>query len=142
MIRLPNWQSSLERFFLAHTTDRFVYGSWDCCLFVCSAIEAMTGIDPAASFRGNYRTQAEAMNAVRAYAGTASIRALARKVTAEFGMQPVPLPLVRRGDLVLFKRARGYSLGILSLNGIDVTALGAKGYFHVPLSAAQSGWRV
>ena len=142
MTRLPNWQSRLERFFLAHAADRFVYGSWDCCLFVCSAIEAMTGTDPAASFRGNYRTQAEAMSAVRAYAGTASIRALARKVTAEFGMQPVPLPLARRGDLVLFKRARGYSLGILSLNGIDVTALGAKGYFQVPLNAAKSCWRV
>jgi hypothetical protein len=57
-------------------------------------------------------------------------------------MRAVPLPLVRRGDLVLFKRPRGYSLGILSLNGIDVTALGAKGYFQVPLRAAQSGWRV
>jgi len=142
MIRLPNWQSSLERFFLAHAADRFVYGSWDCCLFVCSAIEAMTGIDTAVAFRGNYRTRAEAMNAVRAFAGTASIRALAHKVTAEYGMRAVPLPLVRRGDLVLFKRPRGYSLGILSLNGIDVTALGAKGYFQVPLRAAQSGWRV
>jgi len=38
--------------------------------------------------------------------------------------------------------ARGYSLGILSLNGIDVTALGAKGYFQVPLNAAKSGWPV
>jgi hypothetical protein len=44
MIRLPNWQSSLERFFRAHAADRSMYGSWDCCLFVCSAIEAMTGI--------------------------------------------------------------------------------------------------
>ena len=142
MRRLPDWLSRFERFLSAHRTDRFVYGSWDCCLFVCDAIEVMTGTDPAQAFRGSYAPRAEAMAAVRAYTGTASIRVLARKITAEHGMELVPGLNARRGDLVMFRRPRSWSLGIVALNGFEAMALDAGGIVMKPIAEACFAWRV
>ena len=49
MTRKPDWQALLDAFLAEHQFDSFQYGRWDCCLFVCDAIQAMTGVDPAAA---------------------------------------------------------------------------------------------
>ena len=57
--RKPDWQALLDAFLAEHQFDSFQYGRWDCCLFVCDAILAMTGVDPAAAYRGTYSSRAE-----------------------------------------------------------------------------------
>ena len=111
MTRYPNWPARLEAFLARHQDAKFRYGTWDCCLFVCDAIEVMTGVDPAADFRGRYHSRAEAPQAIRDRVGSPSVRRIADSVTAAHGMRAIPVLNASRGDLALIKRPRDYSLG-------------------------------
>lgn len=143
MIRFPDWQSRLERFLREHRDDKFRYGSWDCALFACDAIQTITGVDPAVSFRGRYASRSESLQAIREYAGTASLRALALKMTTELDMRQVPPLFAARGDVVLLRRGkRGFSLGVIGLNGKCVETVSDSGLRQVPLSLVVCGWRV
>ena len=59
MTRKPDWQALLDAFLAEHQFDTFQYGRWDCCLFVCDAVLVMTGVDPAAAYRGTYSSRAQ-----------------------------------------------------------------------------------
>jgi hypothetical protein len=143
MTRLPNWQSALSDFERLHREDRFVYGSWDCCTFVCDVILCMTGVDPAADFRGRYGTRAEALERIRNATGTISVRKIAEHVTARLGMPRAESGMLQRGDLALIRRGkRDYSLGIIALSGLDVMVVSPIGLMRIPLSMALSGWHV
>lgn len=110
---------------------------------VCDAILAMTGVDVATAFRDKYSTRKEAYAALKEYAGTASVRAIAWRITNENNMQAVTPLMAQRGDVALIRRGeRDFSLGIIGLNGTEIIALQAKGLFRVPLSMAVQCWRV
>src|ERR1041385_7487616 len=128
LARLPDWQSRLAQFLLAHRSTPFSYGRFDCCLFVCDAITAMTGTDPAARFRGTYSSLKEA----RRYG---SVRKITEQVTTEFEMPEIPVLRAQRGDIVLIKRSRDYSLGLVGLSG-SIAVLIKSGFTHIPLTQA------
>lgn len=133
--RLPDWQSGLSSFLIRHQHTPFAYGRWDCCLFVCDAIEIMTGVDIAAPFRGAYSSQKTA----RAFGTVESIaewRALAH------GMPETPLARARRGDMVLILRGRRPSLALVDLNGAEVITTSEMGLWRLPLSFAVRCWHV
>ncbi|HXJ41389.1 MAG TPA: hypothetical protein VNH18_19060 [Bryobacteraceae bacterium] len=142
LTRYPDWQSRLERFISAHRADTFAYGRWDCCLFVCSAIEAMTGTDIAARFRGKYTSRRGAMAAVREVTGRASVRSVAEDAAMQFEMPTIPVRQAKRGDMALIQRGGGPSLGLVSLNGRDVLVVGEGGLVAVPISLALGAWGV
>src|SRR5438309_482850 len=110
MKRLWNWQSALDALLVQHAAERFKYGSWDCCLFACDAIFAMTGTDPAGAFRGRYHTRAQARQLIHPFAER--IAAIAR----QNDMPEVPVSMAQRGDLVMLQGECGLSLGIVSLS--------------------------
>jgi hypothetical protein len=141
--RYPYWPSALDKFLADNYETKFEYGKFDCCLFVCSAIEAMTGTDIAAPFRGRYRSRREALRAVWEYAGKGTVRAVAERVTLDHGMPRVEILLAQRGDVALIGRPkRDCSLGIIALTGRDVIVLTAKGMQSIPLTEAAFAWRV
>lgn len=143
MIRVADWQTRLERFLAGHREHEFRYGSWDCALFVCDAIKLMTGVDPAAGFRGNYSSRTEALVAIRAYSGKRSLLALTERITSEMKMREVPALLAGRGDVVLIRRAKAdVSLGLIALNGRSILTVSRGGLCAVPLSLALRAWRV
>ena len=142
LTRLPGWQSALDHFLTAHRETRFQYGVWDCCLFACDAIEVMTGVDVAVQFRGRYHSHTEAQRAIRAYSGSPSVRAVAGRVTEAYTMPQVDILRARRGDVVLIRRPRDYSLGIVALNGTDLITVTPQGLQRIGLSNAVCGWRV
>ena len=142
LTRLPGWQSALDRFLAAQRETRFQYGVWDCCLFACDAIEVMTGVDVAAQFRGRYQSRTQALRAIRGYSGEASVRAVAERVTEAYAMPQVHILRARRGDVVLIRQPRDYSLGIVALNGTDVITVTPQGLQRIALSNAVCGWQV
>ena len=145
MTRKPDWQGELDRFFAAHAKDRFVYGSWDCCLFVCDAIHTMTGTDPGAWFRERYASREEAKTLIREYTGAlpSSVAKVAEYVTAEYGMPEVLVAQAQRGDVALIRRTlRECSLGIVALNGTEVMVVTPHGLKGIPLAKAGKVWRV
>ena len=54
--RLPDWRPRLSAYLAATGARAFRPGSHDCALFAAGAVEAMTGMDGAAQWRGAYRS--------------------------------------------------------------------------------------
>lgn len=59
MIRLSNWPSRLDRFLTATVEKKHQYGINDCFLFFGAGVEAVTGVDVTAKYRGKYTSHAE-----------------------------------------------------------------------------------
>jgi uncharacterized protein DUF6950 len=132
LTRYPDWPARLESYIQGLKGREFSYGSFDCALFVCDAIEVMTGVNPAAEFKGRYSTRDEArklLGAVGGYEG----------VAAASGLAVIAPKLARRGDVL---RMRVFSLGLVSLNGRDAWVLGENGIELFPAAAAVGAWRV
>jgi hypothetical protein len=142
MTRLPDWQARLDSFLRAHAHDRFVYGSWDCCLWVCSAIHAMTGVDPAQDFRDKYQSRGEAYRAIKAATGATSVQAIVASITAKLQMPEIPVRRAQHGDVVLIERARDYSLGLIALNWSEIIVCRSQGLCRISLNQAIRAWRV
>ena len=142
MQRRPDWQGVLDEFLRANRNRPFEYGMWDCCLFVCDAIAAMTGVDLATYYRGKYSTRTGALHAIGEQLGTASIQAVAANAAAAHQMPEVPVPHAHRGDMVLVACGRDYSVGLIALNGRDVIVTSRRGLWRLPLSRAVRAWQV
>ena len=63
--------------------QEFEWGIRDCCLWAADLVEAAHGIDYAASFRGTYSSQREAMRIIRKHGGMESM------ITKLTGIEPV-----------------------------------------------------
>lgn len=139
--RKPTWQILLDLYLRSRSRAKFRYGSNDCCLFACDAVQEMTGTDIAAAFRGKYASRDEAYRAIQRYAGKPSVEAIAEKIAEEHGM-PEANPLnAQRGDVVLITRPRDYSLAIVGLRG-EFLAASRQGYEIVPMRLAIRAWHV
>jgi len=97
MRRYSDWSTRLREFEESRSPMPFQWGVNDCCLYACDAIQAITGVDPAASFRG-YTTEEEANEKIAAYG---SIEKLAESVCADLGFSEVPVKFAKRGDIAL-----------------------------------------
>lgn len=129
--RYRDWQSRLQACLAERRLRAFEWGSHDCCLFVCDAVLAMTGHDPASDVRG-YTTERQAMRIVRELGG---MRAIA---SSRFG-EAVPVLAAQVGDV-----------GLLDLDGRQSLALCGGGHWMapgelrvetLPLDAAIAAWR-
>lgn len=148
MTRFQDWQSRLEEFLRINGNRKFKYGQWDCCLFVCDAIKAMTGVDPAANLRGWYQTKWQAFDLigkrVSNYTRAQAVELIVEHVTAEHSMPEIALSKARRGDVALIRRTRGMSLGIVGLDGASVIVVTEKHLARVPFGRIREAraWRV
>jgi hypothetical protein len=140
--RFPDWQARLSLFLYMHRNRSFRYGDWDCSLFAADAIQVMTGVDIAAYFRGKYHSRSTAYAMLRSYSGSPSVRSVAEKIAVSQGMEQVSISYGRRGDMALMRRARDYSLGIISLSGKEIVVLRARTLISIPLSNALLAWHV
>ncbi len=141
LTRKPDWQTALDCFLVAHRQTQFLYGRMDCCLFVCDAILAMTGVDVAAPFRGRYASRKQAMRIVEAFTGRASVAAIAELMCSDHGMPEVPLRSAQRGDVVLIERRCDYSLGVIDLTS-RLAVPAETGFLRIPLTQGCRAWRV
>lgn len=131
--RLPNWPGRLERFVSDAADRRFRYGAFDCCLFVCEAIEAMTGTDPAREFRGRYSSRGAGRRLLLAAGGIPAI-------AAAHGMSEIPIGQARRGDVLMFKPM---CIGLMALSGVDALVIGPDGaLMRINAKLAKRAWRV
>lgn len=127
--RLADWSDRLTAHLARCAGRRYQLGDFDCCLFVADAVEAMTGQDIAARFRG-YTTKRGGLLAIRS-AGFRSVRGV---VAQHF--EAVAPEFVGAGDLVFFGGVPGVCQGrlayVVSLGGLGVRPLvGADGAFRI-----------
>lgn len=95
--RKEHWHLALSNYFDDVAYNRFEYGKFDCCLFVAGAVQAMTGVDLAADYRGNYTDADSATKALQ----TIGAGSLAKTLTSMFG-KPRHVAHAKRGDIVLY----------------------------------------
>ena len=136
MPRRPDWQSAFDEFLITNRATPFVWGKWDCCLFVADAIQTITGEDLASGLRAGYSSLHEARWLLRAKYGSASIE---QSVAGLFSVAAIPeiAPrLAHRGDPVIARSGRDFQIGVMGLNGSIVINSEMKGLVSVPRSLA------
>lgn len=132
LTRRPDWRERLHAFLDASRKRRFCWGAWDCVQFAGGAIEAVTGVNPSADYRGTYRTPREAITVLR----SRGYRALPDAVTDALG-EPVRGLQAAEGDLV---ETAGPGLAVCT--GVYAAALGPSGLEMLPPAAWRRAWRI
>lgn len=125
ILRTAGWEQRLWAVTAAAVETPHAWGTHDCALFVADCIEAMTGFDLAADWRGSYSTETEAM-AIIADAGAETLGDF-----AALHLPEVPLHQTRRGDIVLCTVPGGADFLAL-VDRHTALAPGADGLVHVP----------
>lgn len=137
-MRRQDWPSRLAAELELARTRRFQYGRHDCCLFAANIARAITGRDPAAAIRGEYRSRQGAQRLLDAAGG---LEALAGQLARESGYAEIPPLSAQRGDVVLIETAGQDALGVIDLTG-RIAAAGHEGLVYLPADTGRRAWRV
>ena len=106
LTRLPDWQPRLHAWLRAINGRPIEPGRHDCCLFGAGAIEAQTGVDIAAPWRGRYTTMAGGRRVLRK-SGHADHVALIVALLPE-----IHASAAREGDIALVETAGEAAVGL------------------------------
>lgn len=134
--RLVDWPERLAALVEARRHLPFAWGAHDCCTWMADAVVAVTGRDPAAPWRGQYTTEAEAM----AMLGASGLEAVVAARMVEFGAPECPVRAVQRGDAVLAVLRNEPLLGVAL--GPRIAVPGIDRLQWLPLSAGVRAWAV
>ena len=138
--RYDDWPERLNAYLEKVGRRPFKWGTHDCCTFAAGAVKAMTGRNHMAEFRGTYRSEAEAAEALKAI-GKGSLYATIR---SKFG-NPVKPALAKRGDLMMAdqKTVNGQGAPVLLIClGEQSAGPGAEGLVFLPTLSCLRGFRV
>jgi len=136
MPRVNNWPRALNDYVAAHERQAFAWGTNDCIMFACGAIEAITGKDPAHHWRGQYHS---AFGAARIFKARGGFEEMVATIAGAEGFAEIPVTQAHRGDLMLLVGKRpvaGVCLGVWSaFTGPEQIAL-------VKTAECARAWRV
>lgn len=132
--RLADWRARLRRY-LATVAHRAVEpGQHDCCLFGAGALEAQTGLDLVAQWRGQYRTFAEGYRLLRRAGFADHVDFIAQHL-------PESYPLAAHcGDIAVVRADEGDAVGVVQ--GEAIYALMPRGLALLPMNAQSRIFRV
>lgn len=125
MKRKNDWLTRLNKAINRRRDVIFEWGRADCALFASDILQAMTGIDPAEWFRGEYDTESGAYKALRRSPYSESgegfndvFKSVVSNLADANELEPIHPNFLHRGDLVLVKQQDDlYSMGIWSGDG-------------------------
>ena len=139
LTRKLGWEQILERAVQDARDRTFEWGKFDCCMWACDVVLAITGLDVAALFRGQYNSR-NSMAKMLKRKGAFSLSSLCGTVARAHRMPEIPPLSARRGDLVLVKESGRHSLGVCT--GVYVRATAAKGLAYMEQDTWVKAWRV
>jgi hypothetical protein len=125
-----NRRSILSAYVAAKEREPFAWGSNDCVMMVAGAVEAITGVDHAAEFRGRYSSMA----AAKRIAG----KSLLEFVSDRF--EKIHPSEAFDGDIAALRQGREWAFGIFI--GPFIYAQTKQGMGILPRSAAKAAFRV
>ncbi len=135
-IRFADWKSRLGVYIAGRFGQPFRPGEFDCALFAAGAVEAMTGVDFAAPFKGRYTSLEEGIEALRAE-GHADHLAL---IAATF--EEVHPAFAQPGDIALLDGGDHAAIGIVQGEHVYALRSDGRGVGLAPRDAMQRAWRV
>lgn len=132
-MRLHDWQVRYDEVVAKCRNTPFQWGQHDCCLWAATVVEAITGTDPAAAYRGTYDTAAGAMKVIKELGGIAEIP------TPWLG-EPIAPQFANVGDIILVYQDRE-SLAVC--NGKNTLVVAPEGLYSIPTlsSFCKKAWR-
>jgi len=139
VVRYEDWPSRLDAILRETARRELEYGQLDCCMFCANAVLAITGHDPAYDLRGQYDSENAAYALMKEKFGgyiEKTVAALAKRS----GFEEIPVPMARRGDVVLVGSNRQCAAGVVDLSG--KAAVYPKRLIAVPITNARRAWRV
>jgi len=136
MNRYLDWEHRLNDYLVTVGSSitpgaQVAWGKMDCCIYVAGAVEAITGTDPMADFRGRYRTSAGALRALRKI-GSGDLRST---LATRLGTEKPPASAMR-GDIGYSDGACGIVIGKITL------FLGAGGVVRFPTLKLECAYSV
>lgn len=108
MNRLPEWEERLTAYIAEVRARPFEWGQHDCVLHGASAVEATTGVDIAADYRGSYHDKAGAAAILKTQGKGTLLR------TLDATLERRKPSRARRGDLVWSSGSVGVCLGAVA----------------------------
>ncbi len=134
--RKDSWNSSLQKFILASRNKPLSYGIFDCMLFLADAVQAMTDVDLAEDFRGQYFTYEGGMQLLRRH----GIESFDDLILKHLGRTPIALAHV--GDVVLATNREGIVGGGI-IQGEGIYVLNERGGIStIPRSQARVAFHI
>jgi hypothetical protein len=143
LVKREHWLTQeFHDFLMARRDIPFAWGTNDCATFCADAIEAITGTDIAAEFRGRYENELGALKAIKAVAGGSTLADAAVFCAQKHGLVEYQFPLLaKRGDLVLVKNGDGREIAaIVSLDGRYVVSPGDNGLVRFSILDVTRAW--
>jgi len=128
-----DWRARLGEYQATEARTPFEYGKSDCALFAAGALNAMTGTDPSANYRGRYTTLRGGLRILRKDGFRDHVERAAALLTE------VPPQRVRVGDIAVVETADGPSLGVVQGEWVVVKTLSGLGF--VPIDQAKRVFR-
>ena len=142
MQRYPDWPERLAEYVADGAHVRFRWGVADCCLWACSGVEAMTGVDPAAQLRETYCDRDGAKRALRRFGGQGLLETI-EKIARQHEAVRLASPLyAQRGDVVLADGPGDCPDALGLCVGSTALFLTPRGLRSVHLKNALAAWRV
>lgn len=140
--RRQNWDTQhFHQFLLDHANKPFAWGSHDCALFAANAVEAITGVDIAADFRGKYTTQLGALRTISKITDGSTVTDAVAHCAEKHGLVEHVHPLMaKRGDLVIIDNAGTLIAGVVHLNGRHVVSASETGLVRLPITNIVRAW--
>ncbi len=149
LTRIQHWATrSYHTFLLSRASMPFAWGTHDCALFAADGIEAMTGVDIAAAFRGKYTDEASSLTAIRTITGAAAdavvtVEDAAAWCATQHGLEEWIYPLMaQRGDLAVVVDSGRVIAGLVHLNGRHIVCAGEAGLHRLPIPQIKRAWHV
>jgi hypothetical protein len=133
MNRLSDWRPRLHLWLQKVDGTPFSFGRHDCCLFGAGAVEAQTGVDLAADWRGRYTTMRGGLRVLRRVGYADHIDLISRHLTE------APRLMAAEGDIAILPE--GMAVGVVQ--GAAIYVLHPSGRLGLTsLSAATRIFRV
>lgn len=133
-MRRLDWQERLADLIDANRQTPFQWGVHDCALWGADVMEAQTGADFGAPFRGKYSDAEGAAEALRTFGAGTLIKTFDRH------LERIAPAFAGRGDLVAKGRGRTAAIGVCI--GSEALFVGDDGLVRVPRSEWAAAWRV
>jgi hypothetical protein len=136
LTRLPDWERRLVAVTRQHIAMPGVWGVSDCLLTAADSIEAVTGHDLLAPWRGRYRTEKGAARLMRRE-GCHDVDDVFR---AFFALPPVGRLSAQRGDVGTILQGGQLTAGFVTGEGF--AAKGERGLIFHPVTAIVAAFRI
>ncbi len=107
MKRNEGWEKRLAELVQARMSMPFCWGTFDCVLFAADVVQALTGEDLAAAFRGRYSTELGARRKMLHMFG-----ADVQSVVMRYRFPEILPAAARRGDLGVFDGSGGQTVAV------------------------------